>query len=41
MEIPKKEVVTSALFDFVDLPSIHEYETKTVVLRFVYLNLLK
>ncbi|OUL60681.1 type II toxin-antitoxin system RelE/ParE family toxin [Flavobacterium sp. AJR] len=33
MEIPKKEVVTSALFDFVDLPSIHEYGTETFGLR--------
>jgi toxin ParE1/3/4 len=33
MEIPKKEVVTSSLFDFVDLPSIHEYGTETFGLK--------
>lgn len=29
MEIAKKEVVTSTLFDFIDLPLIHEYGTET------------
>ena len=33
MEITKKEVVTSSLFDFVDLPSIHEYGTETFGIR--------
>lgn len=33
MENTKKEVVTSSLFDFVDLPSIHEYGTETFGIR--------
>lgn len=33
MEITKKEVVTSAIFDFVDLPSIHQYGTETFGLK--------
>lgn len=33
MEITKKEVITSALFDFVDLPLIHEYGTETFGIR--------
>ncbi|AWK03233.1 plasmid stabilization protein ParE [Flavobacterium crocinum] len=33
MAITKKKVVTSALFDFVDLPLIHEYGTETFGIR--------
>ena len=33
MESTKKEVVTSHLFDFVDLLSIHEYGTETFGIR--------